>query len=308
MKAAARDTTLLAIAAALAAAGTFALRTRSEALRPPGRNLALDVPAIPAEVARIFTFGLRSFAADLTFLEAIQVHGARKLVQPPAEALRDDRALFRLLTYTSDLDEKFRGAYRFAGNALPRHDGNKVYGVFNAALLLQKGVRERPDDWQIPFQLGFLQSFYLGDMTNASKNIAMAAKVPGAPGYLGLLATRLAADAGNVETAQAMAETMAAQATEEQSQKEWQERLLDLAMERGLNTIDAAAARYKQREGKWPADVAALLHSGDLKALPDEPRGGKYYFDDTVGESRSTAAARLRVRGRAGTQAGMEVH
>src|SRR6266849_8523252 len=74
------------------------------------------------------------------------------------QGARDDRAMNRLLTYATDLDPQFAGAYRFAGNAMPRQtlDG-KVTNVLQAEALLAKGVRERGDDWHISFALGFLQ-------------------------------------------------------------------------------------------------------------------------------------------------------
>jgi len=34
------------------------------------------------------------------------------------QGARDDRALNRLLTYSTDLDPQFAGAYKFAGNAM----------------------------------------------------------------------------------------------------------------------------------------------------------------------------------------------
>src|SRR5438105_1180354 len=175
---------------AAAAAGAGLVRARGQALQPDSPARVFDVPSIPAEVARPFSFGMRSLAADLTFLEAIQIHGSRSLKLPEPEARRDDWAMTLLFRYTTDLDEKFAGAYRFTGNALPRHtiDG-KVYGVFATEYLLEKGVRERPDDWRISFLLGFIESYYLGKMGEAARHIAHAAQQQGAPGYLGLLAT-----------------------------------------------------------------------------------------------------------------------
>ena len=110
-----------------------------------------------------------------------------------------DRALTRLLRYAVEMDPKYRLAYRFAGMALIRHtfDG-KAFNVLAAEQILKQGARERPDDWQIPFNLGFIQSYYLGHMADAAASLALAARSPNAPGYLSFLSTRLAADAGNL--------------------------------------------------------------------------------------------------------------
>lgn len=298
---------LLALAV-LAWAAASAARLRCETLRPESPELKFNAPPIPAEVARPFTFGMRSAAADLVFLEAIQLYGGRRR-ETPEEAVRSDAALARLVNYTTDLDERFAGAYWFAGTALPRHtpDG-KAYGVLAAESILEKGVRRGVPDWRIPFLLGFMESYYLGHMADAAVHVARAARLPKAPAYLGLLATRLASDAGELDTAEQMAWTMAQAAEDDEAREEWKKRLVDIQMERQLRKIEAAARRYRERTGHFPQGVAALGRAGDLERLPPEPHGGSYTLDPSTGEARSTAAPRLRVRGRYQTQAGMEVH
>jgi len=289
------------------AVSAFLLRTRGDRMRPPTEQAVFDIPAFPAEVARPFSFGLRSLVADLTFLEAIQIHGSFKKPRSAAEGAPADRALNRLLTYSTDLDPKFAGAYRYAGNAMPRHTSDgKVTNVLQVEVILAKGVRERADDWRIPFELGFIQSYYLGHFEDAAHNLAAAARTPGAPDYLSFLATRTAAEAGDLDFAEKMASVMSEQASEESTQQEWQKRLLDLRMERDLRALEAAIQRYRQRTGHPPVSLQALAAAGDLRSIPSEPHGGRYLIDPS-GEVRSTAAPRLRIRGRMGTMAGMEV-
>ena len=103
-----------------------------------------------------------------------------------------------------------------------------------------------------------------------------------------------------------MATVMSQQASEESTQQEWQKRLLDLRMERDLRGIEAAIQRYRERTGHPPASLQALVAAGDLRSIPSEPHGGRYAID-AAGEPRSTAAPRLRIRGRHGTMAGLEV-
>jgi hypothetical protein len=291
----------------LCAWSTAILRTRIQALRAPAGVSQFEIPAFPAEVSRPFSFGFRSLTADLTFLEAIQVLGGIKGPRTYEAGAADDRRLDRLLTYSTDLDPKFAGAYRFAGNAMPRHslDG-KVSNVLEAETILKKGARERPDDWRIPFELGFIQSYYLGHFGDAARNLADASRTAGSPAYLGLLATRAAADAGDVDFAEKMARVMAAEASEEATRAEWEKRLVDLRMERDLRGIEAAIARYKARTGALPPSLEALVKSGDLAKIPPEPHGGRYELARN-GEPRSTAADRLRIRGRRETTAGLEV-
>src|SRR5712671_299396 len=282
----------VALAALAACCALF--RARAERLAPAAVEAGFDIPAFPAEVVRPFSFGLRSAVSDLMFLQAIQVHGGRGTKMITAqEGARDDRALNRLLTYATDLDPQFAGAYKFAGNAMPRQtlDG-KVTNVLQAEALLSKGMRECSESWQIPFTLGFLQSYFLARYEEAGRNFAAASRLPGAPKYVGLLATRTLTEGGDLGLAEQLALTMLDQATEESSEREWQERLLDLRMERDLRGIEAAAARYGARTGHQARTVAALVHAGELRGVPQEPHGGHYLLNEH-GEARSTAKDRL---------------
>jgi hypothetical protein len=297
-----------ALGFALLATSTAALRAGAERVAPAAVEATFDVPKFPAEVVRPFSFGLGSVVSDLMFLQAIQVHGGRKKAMLSAqEGRRDDRAMNRLLTYSTDLDPLFAGAYRFAGNAMPRQttDG-KVTNVLEAESLLVKGTRERPDDWHLPFTLGFLQSYYLGRFQEAGRNFVAASRLPGAPGYLTLLATRTLSEGGDLDLAEQLAAAMAEQATEESAEREWQQRLLDLRMERDLRAIEAAASRYAARTGAHATSLVELVRKGELPGLPREPHGGRYELAEN-GEARSTAKARLRISGRRGTMAALEV-
>jgi hypothetical protein len=304
MAASLRITVLVAIflAAALCAA---ALRTWAEGHRPPEIAESLAAPLFPPEVARPFSFGMRSFLADLTFLQAVQVHGARKTNVSAADAAVSDRALARLLDYTTELDPQFCGAYRYAGSAMPRHttDG-KATNVLATEQLLRRGMEDCPDDWRVGFLLGFTESFYLGKMGDAAKAMAAAAKRPGAPAYLGFLATRLAAEAGAVDLGEHLAAAMEAEATEESTRAAWHERLLEVRMERQLREIEAAAARYKERTGRNAPNVVTLVAAGDLPRVPEEPHGGAYQLLPD-GKAMSTSAPRLRLGDRTKTQSGL---
>ncbi len=302
-----RNAAALAGIAALVAlvAATGFVRQAAEEARPPAVELAIDVPPFPPAVARPFSFGLRSLVADLTFLEAIQVFGARKSNITLAEGLHEDRLLAKLLTYSTDLDPKFRGAYRFAGDALPRHTTDGMEGgIFAAETLLKRGAVERADDWQIHFLLGFIESYYLEKREEAAVQFAAAARLEGAPAYLAMLATRVAAHAGDLAFAGQLAQTMLAQSSEESTRAEWQNRLLDIAMERGARDLDAAVVRFRAQTGRLPERLDALVSSGIIPAIPAEPHGGSYFID-ALGAVHSTHGERLQIRNKAQNQAGV---
>jgi hypothetical protein len=294
-------TALRGSAAALGFALTFAaavlLRASAQNRAPAPVESEADIPPVPGDVARTLSFGFRSLLADATLLQAIQLLPQRHGDMAPEVAGRIDQRLFRLLEYSVEVDPKFAGAYRFAAAALPHEtmDG-KVYGAVKTLQIMERGLRERPDDWHIGFLLGFLQSYYLRDFTAAGRSLATAAKQPGAPSWIGLLATRLAAQGGELQIATSLAEAMLSQANEDATRKEWEDRVDALHMERDLRAIEEAAQRYRELKGMLPRSVHALVATGLLYPVPHEPHGGRYLIDPD-GTARSTASERLRAYG-----------
>ena len=277
----------------------MAMRPRARAVAPKPVDLLIDVPPIPGDVARPLAFGFRALLADFTFIEAIQVLAQRRAGATWAEDVPFDRRLQRLLEYSVEVDPKFAGAYRFAGFGLPHEtvDG-KVGGVLAAVQILEQGIRERPDDWRIGLCLGFLQSYYLRDYAAAAVTMATAAKAQGAPRYVSLLATRLAAQGGVLQMATEIAERMLQEANEEETRKEWEKRVRDLHMEHDLRLLEEAVQRYRATHGNHPPRSLQELagEPGLGPGIPAEPHGGTYTLD-AEGNVKSTASDRLRVYG-----------
>lgn len=294
----------LAICAALAAAAHGV----ATAAKPLAAEDQVELPTFSPRVLGPLSFGFRAVGADLSYLDAVQLNGARRASEPEEKLERLERAMARSLATAVELDPKFEGAYRFAGYAGPRQTTNgRAYNVRAMVPLLEKGVRECPDDWRIPFLLGFYQLYYLGEMQEAGRNMAVAARRPHAPAYLGLLATRLEADANDLQTAERMAISMMEESDNAEAREQWEARILDLHMERDLRALEAAAERYRARTGRLPDSLRALVAAGDLPAIPREPHGGRYSID-AEGQAHSSASKRLRLKGRPGVSSGLEVH
>jgi hypothetical protein len=275
---------------ALFALGATRFRGAAEAHRPNASRADSIVIARRAQNLRQLTFGFAPLVADAYFLRAIQLHGQRPGKTTAAAWSDGDRALAELLDRATDIDPLFADAYRFTGNALPREttDG-KVTGALSAARILGKGVEARLPDWRIPFQLGFIESYYLGDPARAASALTVAARL-GAPPYVGLLATRLAVIANDLALAEAIARELAAQPGADAAA--WRERLADLRMERDLHELERALAAFVRREGAPPDSLDALVPAGDLPTVPPEPHGGLYLLGPD-GKVSSSAAPRL---------------
>lgn len=279
----------LAGAAALFALGAFAAGRAETARRElPALRSELHLP--DASILRPSLLGFHVLGADWYWLQAIQYFGTRR------NAAEQYRGLAPLMDLVVGLDPKFAYAYRFAGTVLPFNTGRGWVNVEDANRILEKGIRERPDVWQIPFIRGYTAFWFEEDFEKAARFTATAAALKGAPPYLALLATRLMAHTGALDLAMDYALRMAESAEEPRIRDEMRRRYVDLIAERELRRIEAAIDAYQKEKGAPPPSLQALVASGHLAPPPArEPHGGQWIYDPAAGTVRSDKLER-RIR------------
>ena len=124
-----------------------------------------------------------------------------------------------------------------------------------------------------------------------------ASKLPGRPPYLPLLATRLAAEAGNPEVALSFLGEMERQTYDFQIKEQLQTRMMELVVERDIKILQTAVIQYTKMTSHAPRHLAQLVSAGMLTALPQEPFGGEYQYNAKSGEIvSSTRPERLRAK------------
>ena len=157
-------------------------------LEGKARNEISYLPS--SDFMKIASLGYRELAADLYWFRAVQYYGGYRLSQ-------NDIHLFNhLAEMITDLDPNFIGAYKLSALVITEDLGN-----FPAAKnLMEKGLRNNPDDYWLTFEMGFLHYFAGRDYREAEKYFRVAATLPNSDGSR---AARFAADAaskgGNIE-------------------------------------------------------------------------------------------------------------
>lgn len=241
---------------------------------------------LPAEYLKPALMGYHHLGADLLWLRLIQVVGKR------SHTAQEYEWLYHALDVITDLDPQYDYAYQVGGLVLT-HLANRI-DLSNR--LLEKGLEPNPTVWQIPFYIGFNRFFYLQDPSRAADYIARAARLPGRPPYLPLLATQLYAEAGNPETALNFLTAIRSQTPEGWVKEQLETRIKEVIIERDIRMLEKAVARYREREGRVPHTLKDLLRADDITALPLEPFDGEYRLDSTTGTiSSSTHPERLHV-------------
>jgi len=229
--------------------------------------------------------GYHHLGADLLWLRLIQVIGKKR------NSADEYEWMYHALDVITTLDPQYAYAY-YAGGVILGDLANRP-DLSNR--LLDKGVRANPAVWNIPFLLGYNYYFLLGDPAKGAEYIMRAARLPDGPSYLPGLATRMAAEAGNPDTALAFLEARLTDTHDPQMREVLANRMKEVIIERDLRLLERAVEAYRTQRRTLPRTITGLVVAGALPSLPQEPFGGDYLLDPKTGSvSSSTHPKRLR--------------
>lgn len=222
-----------------------------------------------SRMVEIASLGHHRLTSDFFWLRAIQYYGNW--------ALREEGypRLGAIIDLVTDLTPRFEYAYRFAGVAVPyNHPDRGFLNVDEAIRLLDKGVRNRPDVWQIGMFLGFAHLWYRGDSDAAIHGFEVASRAEGRPAYVPLLAARLHSHRGDPSGGLAFAQAMLEETTDPDIRRELEQRVRELEIEMVLQKLDAEVQRFRDEVGRLPRDIdelftgnPALTYAIDREAL-----------------------------------------
>ena len=229
--------------------------------------------------------GYHHLGADILWLRLIQVIGKKR------NSADEYEWMYHALDVLTTLDPQYAYAYYAGGVIL----GDLANRTDLSNLLLEKGFDANPDVWNIPFLLGYNYYFLLGDPAKGAEYIMKAASLPDGPSYLPGLATRMAAEAGNPDTALAFLEARLLETQDQEMREVLAYRMKEVIIERDLHILESVVEAYRTQHQAPPARLADLVAAEVIPNLPQEPFGGDYRLDPKTGSvSSSTHPERLR--------------
>lgn len=155
--------------------------------RPPTEGVSFDFnegfPTFSSESLNFMSFGYSRVMSNLLWLRFLQNTPPKKMGNNEVSWIYLD------LDAISTIDPEFEPVF---------HQGAIFLSVITedkrgAELLLNKGTRLYPNDWQIHSYLAYHYQFELKDPVRAEAEYALAAKSPDSNPLMGLLAARLRA-------------------------------------------------------------------------------------------------------------------
>jgi hypothetical protein len=271
------------VAVALASGALLARHGLEEEARRVGE--VRDPTWLPSgRLLRLVSMGQRLLLSDLYWLKTVQYSGAMAMSDT-----KSWEALYPLGDLVTDLDPRYGYAYQVVGSNLSGVAGK----VAESDRILEKGMRNVPDRFSLPFLYAFNKFFYENDYATAARYARRAAEVGKRP-HLALLAANLSlvADSdGEYAVAASFLEDAIRQASQGDTQglrEQLEQRLVRVRAYQALSRVEKAVAAYEGRAGRRPFSLLELVGDGLLPALPRDPAGGEILYDYATGTVRSS--------------------
>ncbi len=238
--------------------------------------------------ARRFSLAYQALAADLYWIRSIQYYGTIKLrlegeaplpVPPPmlaADPAASYPLLFPLLDLTTALDPWFNVAYRFGAVFLAEPHPKGAGRPDLAVVLLEKGLRDRPDKWEYMQDIGFVHYWYAHDYRAAASWFDRAARVPGAPWWLQSLAATTLAQGGDRRSSRQMWIAIRESAEVDWLKKDAERRLLQLRALDEIEQLQMLVDAFTQKTGERPTSWQPLARAGLVPGTMVDPTGTPY--------------------------------
>jgi tetratricopeptide (TPR) repeat protein len=285
---------LFLVASLGAIAGLKAATDRVVRRKLPGSSI-IYIPS--GKFLKYATFGYRDLAADLIYLWSIQYYSTPTI---------DDRYdhLDHVFAIINELDPRFQDPYEVGAmiavdgarevltgaQDLSRGRGREAYArsLIEAAFkILDRGAANNPDQYIYAFDAGHIALMTLRDYPLAEKYFAQCMKIPGAPEFVERLRANAIFRKGDLKTAWETWFDIYRRAPDERTKKIADNHLYNIKATIDQTALQEAAAKYRDRFGRWPSDLQALVGAGLVREVPRDFDGRDYVYDPATGKVRT---------------------
>ena len=270
----------LLVAFLLASAAAFmALKAATDRIvrgKQPGASI-IYVPS--GKFLKYAAFGYRALAADLLYLWAIQYYSTPTI---------DDRFdhLDHIFAIINELDPRFQDPYE-VGALIAVQEARDLRAAF---AILDRGAANNPDQWVYPFNAGHIALMTVKDYPLAEKYFEQTMKIPGAPDFVERLRANAMFKKGDLETSWRTWLDIYQRAPDERTKKIASNHLYNVKATIDGTALEAAAAKYRDRFGRFPADLATLVRTGFAAELPKDLDGNDYVYDQATGKVKTVTS------------------
>lgn len=254
-----------------AAATLYARDARYPPVVAPERMLYMSSGPVAGRVMLSFD----ALAADIYWIRTIQHYGRDRKSR---RATGRFELLYPLLDLTTSLDPRFSTAYRFGAIFLAMAPPDGPGRTDQAIALLEKGLRATPGRWQYAHDIGFVHYWHTGDFAAAADWFERAARMPGAPVWIGPLAALTKVQGGDRTAGRRMLQELL-ESPEAYIRQAAERGLLQLQVLDEIDVLQKLVDAYQARTGAYPNSLFDLTRAGILVGVPRDPARVPYAYD-----------------------------
>ncbi len=248
------------------------------------KNTVLLTP----ETLKIMSLGYDEIIADIYWLRGIQYFWGQEFLIDRDQELT--RKYFDIIT---ELDPKFLNAYRFGASFLGEPHPLGLGNIELGSMLYEKGKMNLPYNFRLPLEQGFMYYLNTDQHSKAAEYFYEASEKPRLSENRRASIRGMAASAiskgGNRELSKQIWQEIY-DTTQNENRKNFA--LLNL---KELNTKDLEdklsgfANKYEETFGSYPKNVEELLILKEVKKIPRDHEGLKFFIDHESKSVKSTA-------------------
>ncbi len=266
-------TWVLLLALSPAFTGIWLLQHSIDAQRASLSQERDDVLLRSGKLAKVMSLEYAPLLADIYWTRVVQYYGNKHI-----RGQTNLELLWPLLDITTTLDPNLLVSYRlgalFLSQAPPAGAGRPDLAV----QLIQRGIKENPEEWRLYEDLGFVYYIDLKDFKKASEAFLEGSKKPQAQFWMKTLAARVAAEGESYATSMFLWKEVYGSTSDPLVKKNALQHLRLLQVKEDCRRLDVLADEYAKRHGKRPTSMRELVKQGLLAAIPVDPDGFAYDF------------------------------
>ncbi|MCB0317714.1 MAG: hypothetical protein KDD56_03090 [Bdellovibrionales bacterium] len=201
--------------------------------------------------------------------------------------------LYHMCELVTSLNPRALHVYNFCSTMLSWEADSAAKSI----QLLTKGIKEKPESWELYYLRGFNYMYFFKDSLLAQQDFQKGASLPGAPHFLANLASKKLALLEKPEEAIEFLSNMLKNSNDPMQKSALRFRLEQVVDDLNIKNLETAAKIYKQKNSYFPKKLEILVSEKILQNLTTDPWGENYNIDPTTGKvSSNSKNTRLRKR------------
>ena len=249
----------------------------------------LFLPSGP--IVKKLSVGFESLVSDIYWIRAIQYFAGGRMRDPT----RKFDLLFPMLDITTTLDPAMIPVYQFGAIFLSEPPPIGADSPRLAITLLEKGIAANPDDSELYLRLGFVYYWYLKDYKQAAQVFLHGSEHAKDKPWFRTMAAFSLSQGGDRVSSRYLWEQIYESSESKRGKENAMAHLLALQAEDEIEALEKVAARFRERNGRWPRSFVELATHGFLRGIPLDPSRVPYLLDPESGKVYVSADTKLQI-------------